>query len=38
MLTKRMGGATGGFGGHCLPHFWDPGVQGGTMKMIFLAD
>ena len=27
-----MGGATGG--GDIVPHFWDPGVQLGTMKIV----
>jgi len=27
----------GVWGGHCPPHFWDPEVTGGTMKMIFLV-
>jgi len=32
-----MGGATGVCEGDTVPpHFWDPEVQGGTMKMIFL--
>ena len=35
--ARNMGGATGGCGGHCPPTFWTRGVQGGTMKMIFLA-
>ena len=25
-----------GIWGTLSPHYWDPGVQGGTMKMIFL--
>ena len=36
-----MGGATGGCGGQCPPHFWDQGGTGGTgggpMKMIFAS-
>jgi len=30
-------GGTGGTMKIAPPHFWDPGVQGGTMKMIFLT-